>query len=174
MVLNPELTCSPNGLQILSPPKKSPEFRLIKGTPPNLNHRAIERAVWELVSEIEIGGDKVGLFNQTLKTIASATVLGGQNDFWMAEEDGEVMAYATAHFCTDIDDKLNYAIPQAWVHPKYRRNPIVREWWRRIKGRARQGLAQHLTIVSSRNPKAFARFLGGNLTTYATLMLENL
>lgn len=166
-------TDSQNGSSMRSLERKPPEFHLVKGQLPRLRPRAIEAAVSAFISEVDIKGDKVGFFNQTLKTIASATFLGGTNDFWMAEEDGEVMAYATGHVCNDVDDKLTYYVPQAWVHPRYRRHKIFKSWWNQIRQRAKECMAQHLMIVSARNPKAFARLLGNGMHTYAVMMKED-
>lgn len=169
--LAPEI--SPSGLSTVSQRKQPPEFRLVKGQLPQLRPRAIETAVSAFMAEVDPKGDHVGFFNQTLKTIASATFLGGTNDFWLAHEDGEVMAYATGYVCNDIDDRLTYYVPQAWLHPRYRRNKIFKTWWNQIRQRAKDCLAQHLVIVSARNPKAFARLLGNGLHVYAVTMKED-
>lgn len=173
-VFEPDISPAPKWSPANLLKKNPPEFRLIKGQLPKLNPKAIESAVESLISEIDIKGDKIGFFNQTLKTIANSTILGGAGDFWIAEEDGDVMAYATAHFCTDIDDRLTYYVPQAWIHPQYRRHKIFKSWWNKIRQRAKDCLAAHLVIVSARNPKAFIRLLGNDMHQYATLIKSDL
>lgn len=154
-------------------PKKVATLQVVKQLP-DLNPRAIERAIESFIKEVDIKGDWVGFFNQTLESIASATFLNRGGDFWLAEEDGEVMAYALGSICKDIDNKLTYSVPQAWLHPNYRRSALVKEWWESMRKRAQDCLAQHILIVSARNPKAFCRWLGHGAHLYATLLKEDL
>lgn len=151
------------------------EFKVVKGDlPSELKPKAIEHAVWALVNEIDVPGDKTGFFNQTLKTIAQTTILNGSGDFWLAHEDGVVMAYAIAFLGADIDDKLTYRLPQAWLHPKLRGDRRVKEWWELIRKRAIECMAQHILIISARNAEAFCRWMGHNAHLYATLLKEDL
>lgn len=92
----------------------------------------------------------------------------------MAEESGDVMAYATGHICNDIDDKLTMYFPQAWVHPRYRNNRIVKKWMSQMIARAKECLCQHIVIVSARDARSFCKWLGGGFEPYATLLKADL
>jgi hypothetical protein len=65
-------------------------------------------------------------------------------------------------------------VTQTWVHPDYRGKPIVKEWWAEMKARAKQLFCEHLSITSSRNYKAYERFLGDGMKAYATLLKQEI
>ena len=120
-------------------------------------------------------GDRVGIYEQTLESIANASFLGGNGNFWLAEDNGEVAAYVLARVVKDIDNKLTYWVSQAWVSPIYRGKKVVKdEWWRDIKNHAKKHFCKHLVIVSSRNAKAYERWFGSGIKEYAKLMMEDL
>lgn len=172
MVFAMEQTYSHNGLSKSCSLKLSPELRLLKGDlPKSLSPRAIEIAVESFIAEVELHGDSVGFFNQTIQAIADATFLNRGGDFWVVIDNGDIAAYAIAHIMPDIDGKLTYRMGQAWVRKDWRRSPSVKGWWDQIRARARECLCQHMLIVSARNPKAFARWLGNKSRIYATLLL---
>lgn len=175
MELRAVRTYSLSGLPINLTLKQSPELILIKGElPPTLRPGTIERAVQSLINEIEINGDPIGFFNSTIESIANATFLKKGGDFWLVEEDGEAVAYALGSTCPDVDGSMTYHLPQAWVHKRFRRKEIVKEWVRQIRARAKNCLAKYILITASRNPAAFSRWLGNGTHIYATILKENL
>lgn len=156
---------------------EKPSLRLIKGElPKSLKPKAIEEAVWCLISEIDVQGNIIGFFNQTVKRIASCTYLDGQGDFWVCiGKDGSIDAYLIGGVTTDIDDSLTYFISQAWASKRVRGKADVKEWWKDVKARARECMCKHILITTARNPKAFCRFLGKqDVHIYGTLLKQDL
>jgi hypothetical protein len=149
------------------------EFEIVKELPP-LHPKAIERAVNQYVCDSHVLGDRIGIVNQTLESIATATFLKGNNDFWLAHEDGEVKAYTIAHVTKSVDNKMTYWVNQSYVDKSLRGNSIVKEWWEKIRIHAKKCFCEHIVIVSSRTPEAYERFLGNGLKAYATLLMEDL
>lgn len=146
-----------------------------------LNPGAIERAVKSFIEDSHIQEGKVdelGMFNQTIESIASATIFSPNNDsrqFWIITGDNqEVLAYYLAHVSKDIDNKLCYWITQAWAHPSIRGTKMIKEGWGQIRDEAKRLLCKHIVIPSSRNPKAYCRFLGKGWHQYATLLKEDI
>lgn len=136
----------------------------------------VEAAVKDFIktSHLPQGIDIPGFYYQTLEAIAGATYLGGSGDFWLATHNGQVVVYGLAHISKDIDQKLCYHISQMWVTKEFRGKPIVKTWWEQIRQRAKDCFCKHLVITSSRNPKAYKRFLGNGMHDYATLLKEEI
>lgn len=155
--------------------KEKPYFRVIKSIPDGISNQ-IEMAVIDFIdcSHVSESIDKRGFRNQTLQAIANASVLNGGGEFWIGTLKGELLIYTLGHISNDFDGRLSYNISQTWVRKDYRGNPIVKEWWKAIKQRAKDCLCGHLVITSSRNPKAYERWLGDGLEIYATLLKTTL
>ena len=150
-------------------------FSVVREITENM-HNQIQAAVTSFIhdSHMPEGIDLEGFRRNTLQAIASATIMGQGGDFWMATKRGELVAYVLASIGNNLDGKLAYQVSQAWVRKDYRRTPIVREWWGQIKERARNCMCGHLVIMSSRNPKAYERFLGDGVKKYADLLKMSL
>lgn len=144
----------------------------------NLKPRAIEDAVNSFVLDShtnETGAECIGLYNQTIENIFNYTnCLDNSRQFWMAEEDGEVMAYAMCHVSKDVDNKLCYWITQAWVHPLLRGTKQVKEFYSILREEAKKNLCSHIIVPSSRGVEAYCRFLGKGWKPYVTLLKEDL
>lgn len=151
----------------------NPTFGVIKTIPPGFP-RQIEGAVEDFIrsSHVPQGIDLKGLYFQSLEAIAAATHLGGSGDFYMGSYRDEIICYALAFVARDIDQKLAYHITQAWVRSDVRRNPIVKEWWEAMRQRAKDLFCKHIVITSSRNPKAYIRFLGHGMHEYCVMLKE--
>lgn len=156
------------------PNENLPKIKIHKQIPKTISNRALELAIELFVTESNVKGDPIGFKNQTIESIANATFLNGGGDFWLAEDNGKVAIYLLARVTKDIDNSLTYWVNQAWVHPNWRGHRVVKDWWEEIRKQAKRYFCKHLVIVSSRNPKAYSRFLGHGLEEYATLMMENL
>lgn len=153
----------------------APDFSLVRGNlPPTLNPGAIERAIQKFILEVDTHGNTVGFFNQTLETIANATFLKTGGDFWLLEEDGEVVAYLIASISKDVDGTLCYWLSQAWVSPQYRGKPCVKEWYEKVREQAKKYLCRHIMIVSGRGAKAYCRWLGHGTHLYTAMLKEDL
>lgn len=145
----------------------------------NLKPKAIEFAVMNFVRDShteESGADPLGLYNQTLENIAACTLFrhDDSRNFWAAEVSGEIMAYALTHTSKDVDNKLCYWATQAWVHPRLRNTPIVKEMWQTLRNDAFNSMAAHIIIPSSRGVRGYCRFLGTGWKPYITLLKEDL
>lgn len=151
------------------------DFRVIKTIPPELTPK-IESAVSDFIhgKGFTAGTDPKGFEQQTFRAIANATFLGNGGEFWVCTHEGELLTYVLASIVTDIDNRLTYWISQAWVKPAYRANPVVKDWWKQIRERARGMMCAHIVVVSSRDADAYCRFLGEGWHLYAHLLKEDL
>ena len=154
------------------------EFRKIFKFPQHLNKGAIERAVEAFVNDshtLETGAEPQGLYNQTLESMAGILMFNQDGrQLWMADHEGEVFSYAMAHVSKDVDNKLCYWITQAWVSPKCRRHPVVKAWYEQLRAEAKKLFCKHIILPSSRNEKAYIRFLGKKYHKYVTLLKEDI
>lgn len=154
------------------------EFKIITELPTHLNIGAVERAVKSFVKDShteDTYADPTGLYNQTLESIAQAVLfkMDGRQ-FWMAEYEGEVYAYALAHISKDVDNQLCYWITQAWVHPNVRTHKIVKLWKDQLVNEGKRMMCRHIVIPSSRSTKAYLRFLGKGWHKYVELLKVDL
>lgn len=140
---------------------------------PDLKPNAIEHAIEQFLVDSRVKNvDEVGMFNQTIETIAQSTMFASNNshEFWLAHVDGEVKAYAIAHISKDIDNKLTYTISQAWACKELRGKPIIKEWRDMLIAHAKQNLCKHIMVPASRHVKPYLRFLGHGFHEYVTLL----
>ena len=152
------------------------EFRKIKSMPTNLRKGAIEDAVKKFIVDSRVKDvNPEGMYDQTIKSIASSIIFdtSDKQQFWMASDGQDVMAYSLAHICVDVDDQLTYTISQAWVHPSLRGKPVVRHWWKQLQDEAQRCLCKHIMIPASRNVKPYLRFLGPGFHEYVTLIKKD-
>lgn len=155
--------------------QETPVFGVVKVLPKWATTQ-LESAVRDFIatSHLPQGIDQPGFYYQTLEAIANTIYLGGTGDFWMATFNGRVVVYGLAYISKDIDQKLCYHINQMWVSKEFRGKPIVKEWWKQIRQRAKDCFCKHLVITSTRSPKAYIRFLGYGMKEYATLLKEEI
>lgn len=152
-----------------------PDFQLTTEIPPSLHKGAIERAVTEFVKETGVDAHPVGFYNQSLQRIARATIFKMPGEFfWLMHAYGEVSAYALATIQNDIDGRLCYWVSQTWVSPEWRHDPVVKKGYERMKQHAENSFCNHFVIVTSREPKAFCKFLGPKMRPYATIIKQEL
>lgn len=153
-------------------------LRKVNEIPSTLKPRAIETAVDSFIrdsrsTEIPINDD--GLFNQIIENIASVVTFKAPGRyFWLAEEEGEVIAFALTHISKDVDNSLCYWQTDAWVAPHWRHKPEVKEWNRLLEEDAKAHFCKHLIIPSSRGSKAYCRFLGEGWHEYVVLLKKDL
>lgn len=144
-----------------------------------LRPRAIEDAVEAFVKDShteETGANPDGLYQQTIETIAHATIFqhDDSRQFWIAVEEGEVMAYAIAHISKDVDNRLCMWLTQAWVHPIIRGSKEVKGWFQLLRSEAKRCMCAHILIPSSRGVEAYCRFLGKGWHQYCTILKEDI
>lgn len=152
------------------------EFKFITEVPKGLTRSEVERVVELFIRESHIKNvNATGLFNQILMAIAS--VLYAKRDnvyFWVAEDQGKIKAWALTHTSTDVDNSLSYWMTDAWVDKEYRQTPLVKQWYNDLRKHARELDCKHILIPSSRNTKAYLRFLGRNWHEHLTILKEDI
>lgn len=145
---------------------------------PHLNPGEVERAVRSFVEDShteESGASKEGLYQQTLEGIAQTLFFNQDGrQVWMVVHNGEILTYVLTHVSKDVDNQLCYWITQAWVDKRVRGHKIVKIWRDQLRAEAKRLLCKHIIIPSSRNEKAYFRFLGGNFHKYVTLLKEDI
>lgn len=151
-------------------------LRKVKALPDTLNPKAIERAVTAFIEQSNAGHvDKDGYFNQIIENIASVLIFQTPGRFfWIAEEDGEVAAWALTHISKDVDNKLCYWQTDAWVHPKWRGKKVVKQWNALLEEDAKASFCKHILIPSSRGTESYCRFLGKGWHPYVVLLKKDL
>lgn len=154
------------------------ELKVITRLPDHLNDGAVERAVKAFVEDShteETHSDPKGLYQQTLEGIAQSVLFHVDGrQFWMAEYEGEVMAYAMTHISKDVDNQLCYWMTQAWVHPQIRHHKIVKIWKDQLIAEGKRLMCRHIIVPSSRGMKGYLRFLGKGWHKYVELLKINL
>lgn len=168
-----QTTGESNIIGVVEPQK--PFFGLCTAIPEGMSSE-IEAAVRDFIatSHSSEGVDPEGFYNQTLQAIANATVLGNGGDFWLGIDGKGVYGYALCRIVQDIDNRLTYWCSQSWMRKDIRGHDWYRYGMEKIKERAKACFCAHLVIVSSRNAKAYLRFLGKNWHPYATLLKEDI
>jgi hypothetical protein len=150
------------------------DLQLMRGSLPTLAPQAIERAIESFVNEVDVKGDPVGFYTQTMNSVYAA-VYRGTGDFWLAvDSDGKVAGYALGHVTTEIDNRLTYWLAQCWVSPSLRGTPLVKQWWQKMREQAKKYFCKHIVVVSGRGTDAYCRFLGEGWHEYAALLKEDI
>lgn len=147
--------------------------RIFAGEMPKKLIKEVEGAVREFVKESGTKGDPDKVFSTTIRTIAGYTVCK-TGDFWVAEDDKGLVAYATGYQTIDIDDSLTYYLTQVWVKKEYRNKKMVKEWYSEIKKHAKEMGSKYFIALGNRKPEAYARFLGNNTEVYAYMLKQDL
>ncbi len=117
-----------------------------------------------------------GLYQQTMQNIANQILTKPQGQYlWLdTDEVGRVVGYVKTHISRDVDNELCYYMTQAYLSPKYRCTNYAKEAIALLRKHARQSFCKHIIVVSSRNTKAYLRFLRGDFKPYITLLKEDI
>ncbi len=148
--------------------------------PKTLKTGAIDRALESFVGDSrEIIGrvDPRGALQQLRDSVASAILFKNSPSsfFWVAEdENGEVAAWAMTQVRNDIDGSLCYWMTNAWVAKQHRFKPYVKQWFQVMRADAERYSCKHILLTSSRNSRAYCRFLGGGFHEYLTILKADL
>ncbi len=147
--------------------------------PKSLNPGAVDRALESFVRDSHVlteGVDGAGVLQQLRDNVAASILFKNSPEsfIWAAEENGEVAAWAMTHTSKGIDNRSCYWMTNAWVAKQHRRQPYVKEWFKALKDDAKALGCAHILIPSSRNSKAYCRFLGGGFHEYLTILKEDI
>lgn len=154
--------------------QSGPRFELVKIIPDGFVSQ-IQESVKAFMKDSNMpeGVNEIGFYNQTLKTMAQATVLNGGGDLWLGIKGNELYTYILAYIGQSVDDRLSYVVNQAWVRKDQRGQPWVRDAWQKVRQRARDTMCAHLLVLSSReNTKAYCRFLGKGFHKHVEILKE--
>lgn len=148
--------------------------QLVKDLP--VSNQEIERLVKAASQEIDVKGNPLGFYNQTIEVIANATFLNRGGDFWLIwdDETKEALGYAICSISKDIDNQLTYWGTQAYADKRIRHKSIIKELWNDIEEFAKQRFCKHFVMVSSRETKAYQKFLGNEWHEYAVLLKKEI
>lgn len=137
---------------------------------------AVANFVQESDTEYNCPLNRQGLFQQTMQNIGNLVINKPNGCFlWIdIDEVGRVLGYVLTHISRDVDNELCYYMTQAWLHPKLRNGRYAKEAIKLLRSHAKQMLCKHIIVVSSRNTKAYLRFLGGKFHPYVTLLKEDI
>lgn len=94
----------------------------------------------------------------------------GLGDLWLATTNHSIRGFLVATYGKDVENEWTYVIRQAWVDPSLRRTPKVKEMLRTILSYAKGNYCRHVLIVSSRNEKAYLRWLGKGWFKVTTIL----
>lgn len=146
-----------------------------KGQPLAISHEKICNAIYDF-SEETVKTNKNKFFLRTIASVCSATDPSSSYDFWFVVDENNLLAYCLAEFGPGSDGSNTYYINQAWLHKSIRHKGLVKPWLDEIIASARSRGAEGISLFSSRNPKAYCRFLGKNwhhTTTILELSLKD-
>lgn len=151
----------------------------IEQLPINLSYADIETAVRAFIKDCRItsaGVNVDGLFNQIAQAIGASVIAKNPNIFfWLAQDDkGAIAAWALSHLSIDVDNSLCYWMTDAWVARPYRHSPYVKQWLNTLRQHGIDLKCKHILIPSSRNTKAYLRFLGRSWKTFVTVLKEDI
>ncbi len=155
------------------------KLQKLKELPPSLNKGAVDRALESFIRDSHVltdGVDAVGVLQQLRDNVAASILFKNSPEsfVWAAEENGEVAAWAMTQKRLGIDNTQCYWMTNAWVAKHHRRQPYVKDWFQALKDDAKAQGCAHILIPSSRNSKAYCRFLGGGFHEYLTILKEDI
>ncbi len=155
-------------------------LRKLNELPSTLNTGAIDRALEAFITDSrEIIGrvDPRGALQELRDCVAASIVFKNSPSsfFWAADDDdGEVAAFAMTQIRKDIDGSLCYWMTNAWVAKPHRFKPYVKAWFQTMREDALRHSCTHILITSSRNSRAYCRFLGGGFHEYLTILKQDI
>ena len=117
-----------------------------------------------MTTQMSVGGYST----HTMEQIIAAC--NGQGEFWICSEGSELFGFLLGNVCKDVNNEPTYVIRQAWVSPSIRRTPIVKQMLSSILLNAKSNFCKHVLLVSSRNEKAYLRWLGHGWKRFTTVL----
>lgn len=145
-----------------------------------VSNAEIERLAKAASQEIDVKGDRLGFYNQTIENIAAATFLERGGDFWLiwenekGSEPSRALGYALCSMSKDVDNQLTYFGTQAYADPSIRHTQVIKDLWQKVEDYAKQHFCKHFILVSSRKTEAYRKFLGNEWQEYAVLLKKDI
>lgn len=133
--------------------------------------RKAVRSMWE-DSRVDLFLSEKGYTDHTWESMMGAA--GGSGELWLAIEGGRVLGFLLAGYSKEVDNEPTFVIKQAWVDPEIRRTDKVKSMLTAILLNAKSNFAKHVLIVSSRNTKAYLRWLGKGWIPVTTILKGDL
>lgn len=135
----------------------------------------VEQAVRNFAVENHSPAEQAGLIQQTFENIIHATELRTPGRyFWLVLEDDKPVGYILSHIAKDVDNTLCYWMTQAYADPSVRGEHFIKDFYPRLKAHAKSLFCSHVLIPSSREAKAYMRWLGPDLHQYAVILKEDI
>lgn len=146
-------------------------FRLWKGPMPVMLMDSLERCIRKMFMEGHIAdfSSEDKFFKSTWDLVVAAS-LTGTNELWMAIDGHTVRGYGLCYGNKQIDGEPTFVIQQAWADPVYRRTPEVKRWLKVVLDNAKCNFFRHVLIISSRNQRAYLRWLGNGWTSHTSII----
>lgn len=146
---------------------------------PSLPPGSIESAIQAFIMEsgaLADGVDELGLYNQMIEAVANIVMLkkAPHAQFWLAYENGKVVAFCFSHWAIGVDGRMCLWLTDAWINKEYRGIKTAKEYFKTLREFAQKSLCKHILVVSSRNDKAYCRFLGKGWKPYLTVLKEDI
>lgn len=148
------------------------QYKLIK----ELQHKEwLEKAVRDFAKENHSPSEEAGLIQQTYENILHATELKAPGRYlWLVLQDNSPVGYVLSHVSKDVDNKMCYWLTQAYADPSVRGEKFLKELYPVLKQHAKDLFCSHVLIPSSREAKAYMRWLGPDLHQYAVILKEDI
>lgn len=125
-----------------------------------------------LESHVDFYMTEKGYVDHTWEAMMAA--VAGNGELWIAMQDGRVLGWLLSSYSKEVDNQPTFIIRQAWVDSTLRRTPRVKEMFGQILMNAKSNFARHVLIVSSRNTKAYLRWLGKGWVPVTTIIKGDL
>ncbi len=156
-----------------------PTLQKLKELPTTLNPGAVDRALESFIHDSHVvveGVDILGIRQQLRDSVAASVIFKNSPEsfIWVAEENGEVAAWAMTQKRLGIDNTQCYWMTNAWVAKPHRFKPYVKDWFQTLRADAKAQGCAHILIPSSRSSRAYCRFLGGGFKEYLTILKEDI
>lgn len=148
------------------------QYKLIK----ELEHKQwLEQAVRQFATENHSPSEYSGLVQQTYENILHATELKSPGRYlWLVLQDNKPVGYIMSHLGKDVDNRMCYWITQAFAAPEVRGERFIKDFYQILKKHAKELFCSHILIPSSREAKAYMRWLGPDLHIYVTTLKEDI
>lgn len=119
--------------------------------------------------------DKVGYYDQTVENIHKAVLRNNPlHQFWLLTEGMKCLGFMLTNITEDVDNSKCFYMYAGYAKPEIRNTPLVRHCINVLRDEAKKQGCKYVIFPTSRNPQVFKRFLRTKITTYCTLLKEQI